>query len=96
MEGKVLNSFRRPPLNKTDDKLKDKFDCLYNTWKNNELVEPCIKITYDKHNDKRAHHKINWNLLSKNLNNKKLITPINRGIELLTYQDFGIEVVECC
>ena len=31
-------------LKNTDDKFKDKFDCLYNTWKTNELVEPCIII----------------------------------------------------
>lgn len=64
-------------LKNTDEKFKGKFDCLYKTWKTNELVEPCIKITDDKHNDKRVHHKMNWNLLSKNFNNSKVITPIN-------------------
>lgn len=73
-----------------DDKMTDKFDCLYNTWKNSEISE-CIEKTNLYHSDGRTHHKINWDKVSELFNNKKELTPkILKG--KLTYKDLGIKM----
>lgn len=75
----------------TDNKMYDKFNCLYETWKNTP-IEMYIEKTNNYHADGRTHHKINWEKVSEAFKNTKTLTPIiNKG--KLTYEQLGISMV---
>ena len=74
-----------------DEKMKDKFDCLYGTWKDSSIGK-YIEKTNNYHADGRTHHKINWDKVSEGFNNSKTLIPIiNKG--KLTYDDLAIEMI---
>lgn len=76
---------------KSDDKMKDKFVCLYDTWKDTSIGE-FIEKTNTYHADGRTHHKINWEKISETFNNTKTITPkVNKT--KLTYDKLGINLI---
>lgn len=75
----------------TDDKMLDKYLCLYNTWKDSS-IEPYIKQTNSQHTDGRTHHKISWDKISEVFNNPKKITPKVKK-KKLTYEDLGIKMI---
>lgn len=73
-----------------DDKMYDKFNCLYETWKDTPIAK-YIEKTNNYHADGRTHHKINWDKVSEAFNNTKTLTPkVNKGKQ--TYEDLGIKM----
>jgi len=73
-----------------DEKMKDKFDCLYETWKDS-VIGMYIEKTNNYHADGRTHHKINWEKVSDSFNNSKTLTPIIKKGKL-KYEDLGINI----
>jgi hypothetical protein len=74
-----------------EDKMLDKYLCLYNTWENS-VIKPYIKQTNSQHTDGRTHHKISWDNISKVFNNEKVITPKIKK-KKLNFEDLGIKMI---
>ena len=78
-------------VSQKDDKMSDKFNCLYETWKDSKIGK-YIEKTNNYHSDGRTHHKINWDKVSEGFGNKKDLTPIIKKGKI-TYEDLGITMV---
>jgi hypothetical protein len=90
IKGGNTDSIYKDQLEK-DDKMSDKFNCLYDTWKDTP-IGMYVEKTNSYHSDGRTHHKINWDKVSEGFNNSKLVTPII-NVGKLTYEDLGINMV---
>jgi hypothetical protein len=72
-------------------KFNNKFDLLFNTWKNTSFKNEITKTI--KHKDNRTHHSVNYKNITKIMNMDNDITPIKTYTKEKTLKEFGIKKI---
>tara|TARA_E500000318_G_scaffold106454_1_gene114480 strand:+ start:10037 stop:11269 length:1233 start_codon:yes stop_codon:yes gene_type:complete len=71
-------------------KFDEKFDTLYNKWKNTKFKDSIKKII--KHEDGRTHHLVNYSNIEKIQNLNDFITPKKKFKKEKSLKDFDIKI----